>query len=105
MSNAYQKARHTLEYLDVQLSAGWTNFLIAKLIHDAQANKKLSSDYLFFNISMQSCIDITIIALSKIIVHHRDPISIQYFLDYAKQNSHVLKVLKGIDNNYAKYRH
>jgi hypothetical protein len=83
------KAREILMELTNLLQHGWGTLLVARHIQEARTSKRINSSHFYFSITENSCIESSIIALSKIIIPHDDSISIHYLLNYAEQNHNV----------------
>ena len=83
------RAREILMQLTNLLQHGWGTLLVAKHIQEARTSKRINSSHFFFSITENSCIESSLIALSKIIIPHDDSISIHYLLNFAEQNHQV----------------
>lgn len=86
MNSTSERARDIIDQLTVQLAKGWQAYLVAKQVHERRANKRIASMVYFFNTVEFSCLETTVLTLSKLLVPHADSISIPYLLNFAEQN-------------------
>jgi hypothetical protein len=87
MNSSNQRANDIISQLTTQLAKGWQTYLVAKQIYERRRNKRISSMVYFFNTVEISCLETTILTLSKLLVSQNASISIPYLLNFAEQNS------------------
>jgi hypothetical protein len=87
MDSSNQRASDIISQLTIQLAKGWQTYIVAKQVHERRTNKRISSMVYFFNTVEISCLETTILTLSKLLVSQNASISIPYLLNFAEQNS------------------
>ncbi|MBN1449746.1 MAG: hypothetical protein JW963_01930 [Anaerolineales bacterium] len=86
MNPSNERARDIINQLTVQLAKGWQTYLVAKHVHERRASKRISSMVYFFNTVEISCLETTILTLSKLLVSQAASISVPYLLNFVEQN-------------------
>ena len=102
---AREKILDIIGYLSNQMVRGWSAFLVAKNIHLAYQEGRISSSVFFFTATYQASIEAAFLTLSRILLKNRDSISFEYLLDVVSDNKSTYppgykeNVLKTITNH------
>jgi hypothetical protein len=80
------KGREVLRLLFSQLSGGWAAFTLAKYVYEQWASGRIKSAPWFFTIVREESVEITVLAMSRLLLGHTSSISITYLLNYAEKN-------------------
>ena len=75
-----------LGYLSDELDRGWIALLVAKHLHQAFENQKLTCTRYFFTSAYLSCVESAVLTLSRLIIPNNDSINIEYLLNVSEQN-------------------
>jgi hypothetical protein len=86
MNSSSQRARDIIDQLTIQLARGWQAYIVAKHVHERRAKKRISSVVYFFDIVEMSCLESTVLTLSKLLVNRADSLTVPYLLNFAEQN-------------------
>jgi hypothetical protein len=86
MSHSDKKIRQLLDLLFEQLKMARGAFLVAKYIYDAKQGNRINSTHYFFSQVYQSCLESSILALSRLLVQNSDSINFDYLLECVKKN-------------------
>ncbi|RLI51185.1 MAG: hypothetical protein DRP09_19475 [Candidatus Thorarchaeota archaeon] len=89
MKMPHERIQDTIGFLGDQLERGWSYFQCAKSLHKADQANKLSSARYFFITVYQACLHEAVLVLSKLVIAHKDSITVFYLLDQAENNPHL----------------
>jgi len=81
-----QTVRDIIGHLACQLAKSWQAFLVAKYVHEARSVGRINCSHYFFDSVEESCLEVAILVLAKIVVPNDDSINIHYLLNYSEQN-------------------
>ena len=84
MSTPDNKVKSILDFLFDQFSMGWLAYLCAKSLNDAYG--KITCARFFFMGAFVSCINESILSLSKLLINNSESITIPYLLNYVENN-------------------
>lgn len=79
-----QKIADIIDGLMDELSRGWINYCVAKRLHEAYASKRLSAARWLFLACYESCLESSVLALSRLLIPHKDSIHVPYLLNCAE---------------------
>ncbi len=87
MNESSTRIQDILGYLSDQLGRAWLIFSVAKCIHQANQDGRITSARYFFTATYLSCAEFAVLALSRLTVPHGGSINIEYLLNCCEQNS------------------
>jgi hypothetical protein len=86
VSQSDKKLQRILGLLFNQMTRARGAFLVAKHVFYAKQGNRINSTHYFFSQVYQSCLESTILGLSRLLVQNSDSINFDYLLNYVEQN-------------------
>lgn len=86
MSKSPHKLREIVQYLSDQLTRGWAALWVAQQIDGARQSGRLRNAHAFWGTTYEASVESAILALARLIVPHKDAISVEYLLNCVYQS-------------------
>lgn len=82
-----QKMADIIDSLMDELSRGWINYCVARHLHEAYASKRITGARWLVLACYQSCLESSVLALSRLLIPDQNSIHIAYLLNCAESCS------------------